>query len=378
VSDRDCSFAADQQKQPVTASKPIQKDAVISYEDHQPKTENSLNTAPLTPFSDVNSRNQPLLFNAYNASLDVDVNLDHMGLLVHVTQDSDMFNLGAGVENYHTSGLALGLKEALKVPYLMHELLAFSAQHLAHLYPEKSAHLLHQAMSLQTRAISLFNATWNEAKEVDESNCVAIVLFSSVLGHQLLADTLSKRDPGGLDAFVAHYIQCVEIHRGVYTIAKSAWPLLMESELEPIMSMSHNFTSQTPVGEDCRSVQELMDSSVGLSQEEKDACRIAIQYLQVGFDAVAAEADYDYNRHHMIYTWTMLVPLKVTNMLARKQPEALVLLAYYAVLLHRGKELWQVGNAGAYIIDLIVAHLGPEWGNWLRHPQRMILDDLKT
>jgi hypothetical protein len=359
VSDRDCSFAANQQKQPIVTSEPNQNSSFGEYQDHDLNARESQKAAPLTPVSNANPPGHPLLQNNYDARLDSELNLDHMELLIHLTQDSDMFNLGVGIDSNHASDLALGLKEALKAPYLMHELLAFSAQHLAHLHPARSLHYLHQTMSLQTRAISLFNATWSE---VDGSNCVAVVLFSSVLGHHLLADTLSKRDVRGLEAFVAHYVQCVEIHRGIYTIAKSAWPLLMESELEPIMSMSSNFTSQTPVGNDCQSVQDLVD----------------IQYLQVGFDAVALGADHGYNRHHMIYTWTMLVPLDVTNMLASKQPEVLILLAYYAVLLHRGKDLWQVGNAGEYIFDLIAKYLGSEWEIWLRDPRRMISDGLSS
>jgi hypothetical protein len=373
VSDRDCSFSADQQKQPIVTSEPNQDSSFGGYQNHDLNARESQKAAPLTPVSNANPPGHPLLQHNSDARLDSKLNLDHMELLIHLTQDSDMFNLGVGIDSNHASDLALGLKEALKAPYLMHELLAFSAQHLAHVHPARSLHYLHQAMSLQTRAISLFNATWSE---VDESNCVAVVLFSSVLGHHLLAETLSKRDVRGLEAFVAHYVQCVEIHRGIYTIAKSAWPLLMESELEPIMSMSSNFTSQTPVGNDCQSVQDLVDRSVSLSQEEKHACRIAIQYLQVGFDAVALVADHGYNRHHMIYTWTMLVPLDVTNMLARKQPEVLILLAYYAVLLHRGKDLWQVGNAGEYIFNLIAKYLDSEWGMWLRDPRRMIFDGL--
>jgi hypothetical protein len=347
------------------------RERAFDADQHPGLTVNELpNTAPQTPVSNISSPGCPLIYAPYDVDSDALVNLNHMELLIHVTQDSDMFNLGAAVENYYTSGLALGLKEAAKAPYLMHELLAFSAQHLAFLHPERSTHYLHQAMSLQTRAISLFNSTWTE---VNESNCVGILLFSSVLGHHLLAETLGKRDPGGLDAFIAHYVQCIEMHRGIYTIAKSAWPLLMESELEPILSMSVGFTSRKPIGSDCQLVQELVDSSVDLSEAEKDATRVAIQYLQVGFDAAAAEEELYHHRHQMIYSWTMLVPPEVTGMLVRKQPEALILLAYYAVLLHSGKRLWQAGNAGAYVFDLITTHLGPEWDPWMQYPQNKII-----
>jgi hypothetical protein len=74
----------------------------------------------------------------------------------------------------------------------------------------------------------------------------------------------------------------------------------------------------------------------------------------------------------------MLLRPEVTAMLARKQPEALILLSYYAVLLHRGKTLWQVGNAGKYIFDLVAQYLGKEWDQWLRYPRGCMIDIVLT
>jgi hypothetical protein len=297
-----------------------------------------------------------------------------MELLVHLTQDCDnVFNLVHGVAHYHHSSLALGLKEGVKCPYLMHALLGFSAQHLAYLHPERSTHYLHQAVSLQTCAISLFNAAWSD---VNESNCVAVLLFSSILGHHLLAETLRKRDPGALDAIVAQFVQCMYTHRGIYTIAKSVWPLLMASELEPILSTSARFTSRIPTGSNCQAIKDLAATSADLSDEEKDACRLAIQYLQVGFDALVAEEELHISRHHMINTWTMLLPPAYTSMLKRKHPVALILLAYYALLVNEAKELWQAQDAGVYVFNLISDDLGPEWDPWMRYPREKILSGI--
>jgi hypothetical protein len=259
----------------------------------------------------------------------------------------------------------------------LHQLLAFSARHLAFLHPECSASYLHRTVTLQTRAVSLFNAAWTE---VDQSNCVAILLFSSILGHHLLADTLAKRDPGGLEAFITHYMECVEMHRGIHTVASTAWPLLMESELEPILSWSSGFNSRPPRGNHCQRIRELVDGADGLGEEDKEACRLAIQYLQVGFDAVLAEEEEEEeqgNRHQMIFSWTVLAPPEFTGLLAAKRPEVLVLLGYYALLLHYGRNMWQVGDAGAYILGIIVDYLGPEWDHWLEYPRERVAKDLE-
>lgn len=361
MSGRDCSFAS--QTPPVILSTPpASLEHPLSLSDIHNNCDVSLDvTSQTTSPASHYSAECPGINKEQDLTLDEAVNLSHMELLIHAL-DKEMFNLGDPIDD---SGLLANfLKIGLKSPYLLHALLGFSARHLAFKHPERSASYLHQAMALQTRAVSLFNATWTE---VDESNCVAILLFSTTIGHHLLADTLLRRDPGGLDAFLTHYIQCVEMHRGMYIIASTAWPLLMQSDLEPILSLSVGFTSRQPKGTHCDPIREMIDSASGLREKDKEACRLAVQYLQVGFDAALAGEEHSH-RYQMIFSWTMLAPPELTELLKAKNPEALVLLAYYALLLHYGRSMWQVGDVGAYIFNMITDYLSPEWDRWLEYP----------
>ncbi|KFY00151.1 hypothetical protein O988_03488 [Pseudogymnoascus sp. VKM F-3808] len=377
MSGRDCSFTSQPQHIP-------DKRSVSSVSPHEPVTPIGRNSqsstptpgiAPLTTASPhISGFPQRLSANDDpDPTLVETVNPKHMELLMHLLLEKEMFSLGIKVGDYSTN-ISIALKLSLKSPYLLHQLLAFSARHLAFLHPELSKSYLHQAFTLQTRAVSLFNSAWTE---VDQSNCVEVLLFSSILGHHVLTDTLAKRDEGGLVAFMEHYIQCVEVHRGIYTIARTVWPLLMDSELEPILSLTADFTSRQPKGNHCQQIRKLVDSSGGLAGEAKEACRQAIDYLQVGFDAVVADEETQGVRHQMIFSWTLLVPAELTNLFATKRPEVLVILAYYAVLLHHGRNMWQVGDSGAYILSIIVDYLGPEWDKWLKLPQEMVARGLE-
>lgn len=333
---------------------------------------------PLTApsLSNPNSpKERPCFCGPKDPTHDEAINLSHVELVAHLTLDKGMFNLTDRVDHY-PSAISFGLKTGLESPYLLHQLLAFSARHLAFLYPERSASYLRQADTLQSRAISLFNATaWHE--DVNRSNCVPILLFSSTLAHHILADTLAKRDLDGLGGFMTHYVQCMEMQRGIYTIAKSAWPLLMESELEPVLSYSVGFTSQAPRGNHCKKIRELVDRTNRLNEKERGACRLAIQYLQVGFDAVLAEGEEQPGyRYQMLFSWAMLASPEFTALLAAKRPEALVLLGYYALLLHYGRAMWQVRDAGAYILGLVVDYLDPGWHHWLEYPREAVARDL--
>jgi hypothetical protein len=312
----------------------------------------------------------PLQVNAASPGSEGDVNLDHMELLIHLSLSKDMFNLAFGIESYHPSGLMLSLSTSLKLPVLMHQLLAFSSRHLAYIHPERSAFYEHQAVALQTKAISLFNATY-ASSGVDQSNCVNIVLFASILGHHTLADALAMRPAEGLSAFIQHYVGCIETHRGIYTIAKTAWPMLMQSEIEPVLSLSQAFTSREPRGQHCDLAREMVEASSGLDDTEKEACRIALRYLQVGLDAATAEGEEE-NRYHMVCTWTMLLEPQFAKLLRDMRPEALVILAYYTELLRYAKDLWQVRDAGTYISDLISDYLDEAAKQWLQPPRRVI------
>lgn len=304
------------------------------------------------------------------------LNLGQMELIIHLISDKDISSLATKVGDY-SQGISFALNIGLSWPYLLYQLLAFSARHLAYLHPPRSSAYLNRAVALQTRAISLFKTLWTG--DIDTSNCTAILLFSSILGHHLLADMLSKRHSKGLEEFLPEYLQCLDLHKGIYTIAKTAWPMLMETELGPILADSSRFTSQTPaLGRHCRSLVELVDP---LGVEERDACREAIRYLQIGLDAMGPSERDDVEvgcrerNVEMTVLWPMLIPPKFKTLLAAKRPEALILQGHYALLLHYARDMWQVSDAGSYMLRIIADYLGESWNHWLQGPLEVLAQD---
>jgi hypothetical protein len=357
MSNRDCSFASEPQPpQDLNSS----TSDLSSREGSLLSPDTNLRSISATSLSETTCST------SHEPSFDSVVNMEHMELFVHMVTNKDLFSLGDRVEDFQET-FDICIKESVKAPYLLHQVLAFSARHLAALHPERSANYQHQAVTLQTRAVSLFNST---KREVDSTNCVAILLFSVTLGHHFLADALATRSPDGLDGFLAHYVQCVEMNRGLFRLTLSAWPLLLNTELEPVLSWSSQQSSKDPIGNHCQPIIQLINDSTALTSEEKGVCQEAIQYLQLGFDAMFEEDDD--SRYRMIFQWTMLASPELTSLLATKRPEALILLGYYALLLHYGRSLWQVGDTGVCLLGLIVDYLAPEWHLWLEYPRRMM------
>ena len=305
-------------------------------------------------------------------ALDTTINVNHMELVIHFSLEN-VLDFAPHLRN-------LVLNKGLESPYLLYEVMAISARHLAFLYPNRAPFYMRQAFALQTRAVSLFNDTHaSEAGvQVTEENCVAMLLFPSMLGRHLMTDALARRDaePGALDAFLASYTQCHYLQRGIRAISSSAWSLLMESELRPFMLWGMGFYDKPVRGNHCAALQELIDTAGGLQQKQQEACREAVRLLQIGLDAILAPPeDEQYNRSQMIFSWGVITPQEYTDLLARKRPETLVVLAYYAVLLHYARDMWEVGDAGAYLLGIIAESLGPDWGHWLEWPRAKVTED---
>ncbi|KAK4973483.1 hypothetical protein LTR42_005471 [Elasticomyces elasticus] len=331
-------------------------------------------TVPTTDLPDTNSSNKAgalIRVLASDETLDDAVNLHHLELVLHLCNEDAMWNL-AGRRPY-PSTMHMLLQSGLKSSYLMSALLAFSAHHLAHLHPERALTYRHLAVVLQTRAITLFNASTAMTK-IDEDNCVAVLGFSAALGHHQLADILTAR-AASLDEYLTRYSQCLEMTRGIYTIARAAWPLLLESELNSALVQSQDFTSREPTGDHCDKIRHLIDSAHGLLDADRTAYRLAIRYLQLGFDAIFSTKEEDRYRYQILFSWSMMVPSEFTSLLAALKPEALIIMAHYASLLHLGRRNWQVGDSGSYILGMITGYLGLEWQQWLAYPQALVAED---
>ncbi|KAJ1323442.1 transcriptional activator protein UGA3 [Microdochium nivale] len=66
-------------------------------------------------------------------------------------------------------------------------------------------------------------------------------------------------------------------------------------------------------------------------------------------------------------------PAGFRELLAQRRPEALVIFAHYAVLVHRAGEYWGVGRtAGKVLVDGIVGILGGFWRRWLEWPVEQV------
>lgn len=264
----------------------------------------------------------------------------------------------------------------LSVPYVMYEILALSALHLSHEHPAQAAYHREEATTLQIQALSLFN---DSGSEVTAETCVPMLIFSSFLGLHTLAEAVTASRNDG-SAFLDQFVTYLNLHRGVRVVTGQAWKLLTQSSISPLLDRAQHALNTAPSQssqEQATTVAERLNSlldDADMSTNSEQACRDAVSRLQLIYqselqpDQVPGEEQ----PAGLIWAWPIMLSGVFTKLLMERRPEALIILSYYAVLLHRRSRIWLVGDAGRLLIEEMTRFLGTYWKEYLEWPNQML------
>ncbi|EAU36678.1 conserved hypothetical protein [Aspergillus terreus NIH2624] len=260
------------------------------------------------------------------------------------------------------------VSRSITTPYLVHQLLAFSALHMSTSRPNRQEFYRYYAARLQTQALSTFKET-NLA--VTHETCVPLFLFATVLGIHMLCDTLIYRENGDFHAFLKRFVDFFRLYRGARTILGEAWFMIEDTPLAPSLNLGKvTFTFDGHLSGGCAKLLDLVISA-NLGADLTDTYRQAIESLQMCFN-VAEGSDERYARINGVTVWPILLKSEFGELLEQGRPEALVILAHYAILLHRFRDSWLFGDSGVYVIVEAGKCLGSEWEEWLRWPNEVL------
>ncbi|RYP72280.1 hypothetical protein DL770_007982 [Monosporascus sp. CRB-9-2] len=264
----------------------------------------------------------------------------HMILLYHCTTNMSNY---MGVEGDMNPIIASALDNALSAPYLLDQLLALSALHLATQEPDKASLFYHQATELQTRALGLFNKARDN---VSESTYVPSFLFAALLGIHILRNTLADHQHT-VGEFVNAFVDYIRIHRGVRAVTNRYWEQLLQSDLKPLLYVIRcmdDAKKLTP-GTETAQLRAYLESSPDRLTPSVEASLEALRRVQWALD-LGAQPSTPTLGVHAIVAWPLLVPDEYIENLYQHRPEALVILAFFAAALHQHRGFWVFGNAG--------------------------------
>ncbi|ETS82443.1 hypothetical protein PFICI_04319 [Pestalotiopsis fici W106-1] len=286
--------------------------------------------------------------------------LEHMQLFHHVEHGITTW---LGVTDSMIPLVEQYIKTALTTPYLMDQLLALSALHLSYSVNHETVRYRSLATELQTRGLSLFNAMRGT-----DSDGTARWYFSSLLAVHHLATTLAVHDEQNFDAFLDNFVSHMGLHQGTQAIGIESWTSIrsggLRAWLDQLDEASSSVSSSPSAADEPMFARMLQTSrlnaaSVNTCWEAASALLFVREKTQPGPHGWGP---------HAAMAWPNLVPHEFISLLGERVPEALLILAHYAELLHTYRDYWVFGNAGEYLIRGLAARLGATWTKWLKRP----------
>jgi hypothetical protein len=263
-------------------------------------------------------------------------------------------------------------RAAIATPYLMDQMLALSALHLSTLSLDgaQRAEYLREASKLQIRALGNFTAT---DTEVTEDNALAMIVFSSFISLQSLFEAKACQDD--FAGFLTKIIRHLSLHRGVQAVSSDAWGFLRQTGIKHIIHAIEagdgDGSQAADTANECDHVQRLLESSRDqLGSQTYDACSAALSVLRWVFRTRKALPE-PYPTH-ITLAWPVRITPEFMSLLEQRQPVSLIILAYWAMLLHADRHFWVFGDAGRFMIESLVNYLGDYWEDWLVVPKTAI------
>lgn len=264
---------------------------------------------------------------------------------------------------------------ALTTPYLMDQILAIAAAHRSTVcVADRQAYYRRQAAELQTRGLSRLNREGLDRPTGETNNSLPMFLYSSFLAIHVMFDSLRHRE---LEALLDAFVTYLSAQRAVRTFAGLSWTEIRPL-VEYIVGRDYECFRQThrraaaASSEDCECapLAALVQRS-SLHEADRATCSVVVDELQWTFDLSKAASD-PRSRVHFIGAWATHLPVEFLGLIKDRTPEALVILAYCAVLLHRSRRYWIFDGAGQFLVWSISKHLGEPWADVLTWPNEQI------
>ncbi|GKZ25669.1 hypothetical protein AbraIFM66951_002968 [Aspergillus brasiliensis] len=258
-------------------------------------------------------------------------------------------------------------------PYLVNELLAFSALHLSTARPDRREYYRYHAAQLQTDALSIFQAS---SPQVTRENCIHLFVFAATLGIHMLCDTLIYREGGGgrgdFATFLDRFVHFFRVYHGVRTIVNKASHMIQDTPLGPSFRMGTDlYKFNGCLGHGCQRLLDLIYSAK-LGNQLTNIYREAVESLQSCLNVIEDNRNELHVGINAVTTWPILMKMEFAEYLEQRRPEALVILAHYACLLHQFRDFWMFGDSGAFVIQEVMESLGPEWEEWMVWPKEVL------
>lgn len=282
---------------------------------------------------------------------------------------------------------------AFRSQYVMHGLLGFSALHLATTQPERASLLRASATNHLDQALVFYRQDNGPATA---ENSDARFTFTWLVAMFAFAIPSSVSPINAM-------VELFSLVRGIEVVLQESLIWIIQGPFAPILtrafvenkglsvdgsalSMAFAFQASTShtngvdcvVGEDLPEGMDFglnhLDFMIGMQNmipEERRTCVLVLTELkQLYAQMLSSQASCGMS---MVMCFPKQDPTHFSLLLKRRVPQALIILAYYTVLLDLLDTRWWINGWGRRVLSDVVSNLGDEWKSWIDWPVQTVL-----
>ncbi|KAH3965278.1 hypothetical protein HBI24_028490 [Parastagonospora nodorum] len=265
------------------------------------------------------------------------------------------------------------VKTAFSYPFLLHAILALGALHLSRLEgPSSSSHTEYVSLADQHHDAAL-NDFRTRVLNIDDTNWEAVLMFAGALFPYSCTASVTASDD--LDLAFGNFLSNLVLTRRVRPMVTGFYQEMMKSELGAMIPSDVEGinweTKEVPVETELVQLRKFAEVVHHIYPPDIiDAYGYAIHILELTF-VVAAESARPPS-DALLKIWIHFVSDRYVELLSERQPGSLIILAHYAVLLHRSRQYWYLDGEAEQILNIANAFVPTEWQSWLEWPKAQI------
>ncbi|QYT02676.1 Zn(2)-C6 fungal-type domain-containing protein [Trichoderma simmonsii] len=273
---------------------------------------------------------------------------------------------------------------AFEHTFVMHAILSLAALHQAYLYPERRKQLTMEAMRYHNQAIHGFQ---RGIEHMNDGNSDALFAWSSLniiyvfaTYGQLYDDVELDMTPAARKSRVLG-VEWLPMVRGVEAILHPVYQHVRFGPLSSLLSTGnwdHLDPDSERVADDerFRNLGDIWADSGDHEIYDKTLflLRKSLAYMKQ-FETMNAETagTLTYNRRLSgPIVWVLTTPGEYFQRLHQRQPHAMLLFAYFGVVIHSLNGYWFFEGWGRNIVEVVEELLGEYWKPWTEWPKQAV------
>lgn len=299
------------------------------------------------------------------------------------THSLDILTEPAIAQSWHTDLPKL----AFSTGYVMHIVLACSALHLAHLKPQRARALQVSAVSHMDQALQLYR---QDESEPSAENADARFCFS------WLVCMFAYATPSPVTAVDA-ICEVFRLVQGIDATVKDCFPWLVAGPFAPLLNQSlhetlrlsadsgyaASFSTRHLFADVHGSViipqgmafgldhLDYMMTLPSISADDSATCSMMLEELkQLYTNVVAASRS---TGIALVICWPKTDPSAFISLLKARQPQALIILAHYCVVLDLLNDRWCLRGWSSRLMQHIATILEDPWKQWIAWPLQIVM-----